>query len=51
MGVWISLTRIAMTIASSAAYKQIAKRIGISAGASATGIGTPIGLLMMQGFM
>jgi hypothetical protein len=44
-------TRIAMAIATSAAYKQIAKRIGVSAGASATGIGAPIGLLMMQGFV
>ena len=44
-------TRIAVAIAASTAYKQIAKRIGVSAGASVTGIGTPIGLLMMQGFM
>lgn len=31
--------------------KKIAKRLGVSAGASATGIGAPIGLLMMQGLM
>ncbi len=44
-------TRIATIIAASATYKQIAKRIGVSTGASATGIGAPIGLLMIQGFM
>lgn len=44
-------TRIAFVIAASTAYKQIAKRIGVSTGATPTGIGTPIGLLMMQGLM
>ncbi|MET0064708.1 MAG: hypothetical protein ABW076_00010 [Candidatus Thiodiazotropha sp.] len=44
-------SRIAVAIAASAAYKQLARRIGVSAGASTTGIGTPIGLLMMQGLL
>jgi hypothetical protein len=43
--------RIAMSIAASAAYKTIAKRVGVSAGVSSTGIGAPIGLLMMQGVL
>ena len=44
-------SKIAIAIAASSAYRQIAKRIGVSAGASATGVGLPIGLLMMQGLM
>lgn len=43
--------RIAIAVATSTTYKQIAKRIGVSAAASTTGIGTPIGLLMIQGLM
>lgn len=42
-------TVIAMKIAQSAAYKQFAKKIGVSAGVGATGIGVPITLLMIQG--
>mgnify|MGYP001059523590 FL=1 len=41
--------RIAQKIALSAAYKQISKKLGVSAGAGATGIGIPITLLMIQG--
>jgi len=44
-------TRIAAAIAITSAYKVIARRIGVSAGVSATWIGTPIGLLMMQGLL
>lgn len=44
-------TRIAVVVATSALFKQIATRIGLSAGTSATGIGAPIGLLMMQGLL
>ncbi len=40
-----------MGIAATSAYKQMARRLGVSAGASASGIGTPIGLLMMQGLL
>jgi len=43
--------KISAAIAVSAAYKQVAKRIGVSASATATGIGAPIGLLMAQGLM
>ncbi len=43
--------RIATSIAASAAYKLIAKRLGVSAGFSSTGIGAPIGLFMMQGLL
>lgn len=43
--------RIAVVVATSALFKQIATRIGLSAGTSATGIGAPIGLLMMQGLL
>ncbi len=43
--------RITIAIAKSAVYKRLAKKIGVSAGASFTGLGTPIGLLMMQGVM
>ena len=43
--------RIAASVAASAMYKQLAKRIGISEAASATGVGIPISLLMMQGFL
>lgn len=43
--------KIAIAIAASATYQQIAKRLGISSTASSTGIGAPIGLLMMQGLM
>lgn len=43
--------KIAIAIAASATYQQIAKRLGISSAVSGTGIGAPIGLLMMQGLM
>lgn len=43
--------RIAISIAASATYKAIAKRVGVSAGVSSTGIGAPIGLLMLQGVL
>jgi len=43
--------RIATSIAASAAYKILASKIGVSSGVSATGIGAPIGLLMMQGVL
>jgi hypothetical protein len=43
--------RIAVAVAASAAYKQIAIRLGVSAGASSSFIATPIGLLMAQGLM
>jgi len=41
--------RIAVQIAETAAYKEFAKKIGISAGAGATGVGTLITLVMGQG--
>lgn len=41
--------KIAAKVALTAAYKQLAKKIGVSAGASATGVGIPISLLMLQG--
>jgi hypothetical protein len=41
--------RLAGRIAASAAYKTLAKKLGVSAGAGATGIGLPITLLMLQG--
>jgi hypothetical protein len=40
---------IAVKLAASAAYKQLAKKLAVSAGAGATGIGVPITLLMIQG--
>jgi hypothetical protein len=43
--------KIAIAIAASATFKQIAKRMGISAAVSGTGVGAPIGLLMIQGLM
>jgi hypothetical protein len=43
--------RIATTIAATTAYKTLASKISVSSGASATGIGAPIGLLMMQGVL
>ncbi len=43
--------RIAVSIGASAAYKVVAKRVGVSAGVSSTGIGAPIGLLMLQGVL
>jgi len=43
--------RIATAIATSTTYKIIANRLSVSAGVSATGIGVPIGLLMMQGVL
>ncbi len=43
--------KIAGRIASGQVYKMIAKKIGVSAGASATGIGIPIALLMLQGVL
>lgn len=43
--------RIATAIAATATYKILASKISISSGASATGIGAPIGLLMMQGVL
>ena len=43
--------RIATSTAASATYKILASKIGVSSGVSATGIGTPIGLLMMQGVL
>ena len=43
--------RVAISIAASATYKALASKVGVSAGASATGIGAPIGLLMMQGVL
>ena len=41
--------RIATAIAASTTYKILASKIGASSGVSATGVGAPIGLLMMQG--
>ncbi|MBQ0730386.1 MAG: hypothetical protein KBT75_06785 [Oleispira antarctica] len=43
--------RIATTIAATTVYKTLASKISVSSGASATGIGAPIGLLMMQGVL
>lgn len=43
--------RISASIAASVMFKQLAKKLGIAGGASATGAGTPIGLLMMQGVL
>lgn len=43
--------RIATSIATTAAFKMLASKIGVSSGVSATGIGAPIGLLMMQGVL
>ncbi|MEM7373014.1 MAG: hypothetical protein AAF587_30610 [Bacteroidota bacterium] len=45
------IRRIAARIAVSQLYKSIAKKIGVSAGASATGVGIPISLLMLQGVL
>jgi hypothetical protein len=44
-------TRITAAIAMSAAYKQLANRLGIAKGASATGVGIPIAAFMMQGVL
>jgi hypothetical protein len=41
--------RLAGRIAASSAYKMLAKKLGVSAAAGATGIGIPITLLMLQG--
>ncbi|MEL7000155.1 MAG: hypothetical protein AAFP68_18005, partial [Pseudomonadota bacterium] len=41
--------KLVLRIAASEGFKQIAKKLAISGGASATGLGIPIGLLMMQG--
>jgi len=43
--------RIATSIATTAAFKMLASKVGVSSGVSATGIGAPIGLLMMQGVL
>lgn len=43
--------RIATSIATTAAFKMLASKIGVASGVSATGIGVPIGLLMMQGVL
>ncbi|MDH2432692.1 hypothetical protein QCD60_08950 [Pokkaliibacter sp. MBI-7] len=43
--------KICTVIATTTAYKQMAKKLGVSAAASATGVGIPIGLLMLQGVM
>jgi hypothetical protein len=41
--------RILLKIAASEGFKLLSKRLGISAVATASGVGTVIGLLMMQG--
>ena len=43
--------RIAFKIAASAVFKQLATKISVSSAASASWIGTPIGLLMGQGVL
>lgn len=43
--------RIAMKIAASTTYKQLSKRLGTSLVFSASGVGLPIGMLMMQGLL
>lgn len=43
--------RVAAVVATSAAYKGLATRLGVSAGASATGVGVLISLLMTQGVL
>jgi hypothetical protein len=43
--------RIAASIASSAIYRGIATRLGVSAGATASGVGTLLGLVLFQGLL
>ncbi len=43
--------RIATSIATSATYRMLAQKLGISSGMSATGVGLPISMLMMQGIL
>lgn len=47
----IVATRIATAIAASAAYKQFAKRLGVSAAAGSSGVGIPITMVMLQGVL
>ncbi|MDF0604793.1 hypothetical protein HZU77_003870 [Neisseriaceae bacterium TC5R-5] len=43
------VNKIAITIAGTAAFKQLATKLGVSVGTSATGVGIPIALVLIQG--
>ncbi|MBM7066088.1 hypothetical protein [Actibacterium sp. 188UL27-1] len=42
-------TRLALKVAASTAFKQLATKLGISAGTTASGVGIPISLALFQG--